>query len=373
MRQKTRYGIASGVRYRSTKSEFANKKSTVIQLSSTQLLIALLLLLCTISLSGCAARHHGARQTSGPVTDYIRASELVERSDTAGTASPGQPVLNPYPDLSVPTQLTKVKDTYFLVDCYHNQVIYHDNLEDPLSSWTVMTADIDKGHTLASDGEVYLVDDTERNRVLVFETQADLYVHTQTFQEIGNRPHYIVYDAPTDTFYAWSSMSGEMYLFRHNAGDTRMYLTEVRRIEALDQVYVRSFTIIGDEIYFVSGNCSILRADLDSFEILETYPVPEQMAGMIQLTRIQDYYYITVSTDITGSQDYATILRTQDLASLKAGDYEDVYDYFIGGGTPYYITQLDNAYFLTEHRLPGHSLWRFQVEDNAITEVEAVY
>lgn len=360
-------------------------------------ILPLLILLLTSGLSGCSRRTDDSTLTLGPVTDYIRASTLVsdvifdsktsvlgasasEASDSktpvfeasdpdtsiSGTA-------NPYPDLSVPTYLTKVEDTYFLVDCYHDQVIYHNNLEDPLSSWTVMTGDIDKGHTLASDGEVYLVDDTEQNRILIFEKQADAYIHTQTFESIGSRPHYIVYDAPTDTFYAWSSMSGEMYLFRHNTGDTRMYLTEIRRIDALDQIYVRSFTIVGDEIYFVSGNCSIIRADLSTFEILETYPVPEQMAGMIQLTPIQGYFYITVSTDITGNQDYATILRTQDLATLKDGGYEDIYAYFIGGGTPYYITQLDNAYYLTEHRLPGHSLWRFQVKDNEITEVEAIY
>ena len=134
-----------------------------------------------------------------------------------------------------------------------------------------------------------------------------------------------------------------------------------------------SFTIIDDDIYFVSGNSSIIRADLQSFEIRETYPVPDSMAGMIQLTRIQDYYYITISTDITGNQDYATIIRTKDLSSLIDGDYEDVYDNFIGGGTPYYITELDNAYYLTEHRLPGHSIWRFQVEDNEIIHAETIY
>lgn len=315
----------------------------------------------------------------GPVTDYIRTSDLVAESDfdpdmnSDMSSSGADSRLNPFPDLSVPTYLTKVENTYFLVDCYHNQIIYNDNLTAPLSEWKVMTDKIDKGHTLASDGDVYLIDDTEQNRVLIFEKQGSCYIHTQTFQDIGNRPHYIIYDEPTDTFYAWSSMSGEMYLFRHNPGDTRMYLTEIRSIESLDQVYVRSFTIIGDNIYFVSGNASIIRADLTSFEILETYPVPDSMAGMIQLTLIQDYYYITVSTDITGNQDYATILRTDDLASLAKGKYEDIYDYFIGGGTPYYITKIDNTYYLTEHRLPGHSLWSFQIENNEITHVEAIY
>lgn len=308
----------------------------------------------------------------GPITEYICASDLVADS-TPPQDDAADIKTNPCSDLSVPTYLTKVADTYFLVDCYHNQVIYNDNLTDPLYEWRVMTDDIDRGHTLASDGIVYLIDDTERNRVLIFEKEADAFVHTQTFENIGNRPHYIIYDAPTDTFYAWSSMSGEMYLFRHDPDDTRMYLTEVRRIESLDNVYVRSFTIIGNEVYFVSGNSSILRADLATFEITETYPVPDSMAGMIQLTLIQDYYYITVSTDINGNQDYATILRTRDLSSLAEGDYENMYEYFIGGGTPYYITKLDNMYYLTEHRLPGHSVWSFQVEDNAIINVKTVY
>lgn len=314
--------------------------------------------------------------TSSPVTEYIRKSELVSESskgtDTTVISDSTVPG-NPYGDLSVPTWLTKIEDTYFLVDCYHNQVIYNDNLTEPLSEWKVMTDDIDKGHTLASDGSVYLVDDTERHRILIFEKENEVFVHTQTFNGIGNRPHYIIYDAPTDTFYAWSSMSGEMFLFRHNPGDTRMYLTQIRQIEALDNVYVRSFTIIGNEIYFVSGNSSIIRADVESFEILETYPVPDTMAGMIQLTKIQDYFYITVSTDITGDQDYATILRTKDLSALMSGEYEDIYSRFIGGGTPYYITEFDNAYYLTEHRLPGHSVWRFLVEDNLIKDVETIY
>ena len=281
--------------------------------------------------------------------------------------------MNSWSDLSVPTYITKVDDTYFLVDCYHDQVIYHDNLTDPLSEWMVMTDEIDKGHTLASDGVVYLVDDTENNRILVFEKRNGMFLHTQTFQDIGNRPHYIIYDVQTDTFYAWSSMSGEMYLFRRSPDDTRMYLTEIRKIVMLDNVYVRSFTILDGDIYFVSGNASIIRADLETFEILETYPVPDVLAGMIQLTRIQDYFYLTISTDITGSQDYATIIRTKNLSSLADGDYEDVYENFIGGGTPYYITFFDNAYYLTEHRLPGHSVWRFQVRDNQIVNPETIY
>lgn len=285
---------------------------------------------------------------------------------------------NPNPTLNVPTYITKVDDMFFIVDCYNDQVIYHHRLSDPLYEWHVMTRDISKGHTLASDGQVYVIDDTENNRILVMEKARNdneeiIFVPTQEFTDIGNRPHYVIYDAPTDTFYAWSSQSGEMYLFRRGKDSTQIYLTEIRSIPSLNNVYVRSFTIIGDRIYFVSGNSSIIEADLDTFKIKKEYPVPEQLAGMIQLTRIEDYFYITISTDAAGNQDYATILRTRALEDLADGNYEDVYSKFIGGGTPYYITSNNYVWYLTEHRIPGHSVWSFRVKDNEITDVIPLY
>ena len=313
-----------------------------------------------------------------PGAKHLRAFDRVldiEKEDFSPVSADAVP-RNSFSDLSVPTYVSKVEDIWFLVDCYHNQVIYHDNLTDPLTEWQVLTDEIDKGHTIASDGTVYLVDDTEGNRILVFEKKEGVFYHTQTLDEVGNRPHYIVYDAPTDTFYVWSSMNGEMYLCRHDPGDPQMYLTEIRSVDALKETYVRSFTIDKDDIYFVSGipgTPAILRADLSTFEVQETYPVPDGIAGMVQLTPAGGYYYITVSTDIAGSQDYATIIRAKDLGDLADGKYEDIYGNFIGGGTPYYITEIDNSYYLTEHRIPGHAIWKFDITEDGVSNVDAVY
>lgn len=284
-----------------------------------------------------------------------------------------EPLSNPYPDLSVPTLITKIDGIYFIVDCYHDQIIYSDSLDRPLYEWNVMTDEISKGHTLASDGLVYLADDTENNRILIFEKKEGKFVHTQTFSDIGIRPHYIVYNEKDRCFYAWSSMTGEMYILRREEDSSRVFLSEIRQIPSLNGVYVRSFTIMDNDIYFVSGNSSIIRADLHSFRIREEFPVPDSIAGMIQLTWIDGYYYITVSTDKQGSQNCATIIRTKDLKNLAASDYEDVYASFIGGGTPYYISYFDNCYYLTEHRLPGHSVWRFQSTDGQLTDVTSIY
>lgn len=329
----------------------------------------LFVLLILILAGGLFLFHH--TQQKIPV---IRLSEPEEAFTDFDEASlPSEIPLNPYADLSVPTSITKIGNDYFIVDCYHDQIIYADSLDHPLYEWNVMTDQISRGHTLVSDGSVYLADDTENNRILIFEQKNGRYVHTQTFSDIGVRPHYLVYCEPENCFYAWSSMTGEMYLFRREQASNRVYLSEVKSIPSLNGSYVRSFTIIEDEIYFVSGNSSILCADLDSFQVKQEYPVPDEIAGMIQLSFIDGYYYITVSTDKAGDQDAATILRCKHLEDLAYSDYEDVYDHFVGGGTPYYITCFDNRYYLTEHRIPGHSIWSFQSEDGELTDITAVY
>lgn len=315
-----------------------------------------------------------------PSAEHLRAFDLVQDINGENFSPiPAESVpRNTFPELSVPTYVTKIEDLYFIVDCYHNQILYHDNLTDPLTDWQIMTDEIDKGHTIASDGLVYLADDTEGNRILVFEKKEGVFYHTQTLDAVGNRPHYILYDAPTDTFYVWSSMSGEMYLCRHDPGESHMYLTKHVSVHPLSEkdAYVRSFTIDGDDIYFVSGipgSPAILQADLSTFAIKETYPVPDSIAGMVQLTIAKGSFYLTVSTDITGNQDAATMVRTEDLSKLAEGAYEDVYANFIGGGTPYYITLIDNSYYLTEHRIPGHSVWKFDITEAGISKVEAIY
>lgn len=320
----------------------------------------ILLLLIAVCLTGCSQD-----------TGYIRSSDVLVE-DISGAAETVEIRKNPYTSLDIPTQITKIGDTYFIVDCYHNEIIYNDDLDTPLDQWSVMTDEINRGHTLASDGIVYLTDDTENDRIMVFEKAGNRFVFSQKFDNITSRPHYIVYDEKRACFFAWCSTSGEMYIFRHKDNDSRMYLSEVKSIPELDGIYVRSFTIIGDNIYFVSGNSNIIKADLNTFKILERYPVPSTIAGMIQLTKINDYFYITISTDDKWNQDYATIIRCRSLEGLMDNDYEDIYDSFIGGGTPYYISEIDGIYYLTEHRIPGHSVWRFRPEGDEIIS-ETVY
>lgn len=282
---------------------------------------------------------------------------------------------NPYYYLNVATYITKIKDMYFINDCYHDQIIFHDNLEDPITDWHVLTNEVHYAHTIASDGIVYLVDDTENNRVLVFQEIEDTFVHVQTFSDIGQWPHYIQYVEELDCFYAWSSVTGEMFLFKRDTESNLVYLADKKQIWELFGMYIRSFSVIDGDLYFVSGhgNSKIVRADLQTFAIKEEYPVPPQIAGMAQIYKIEDAYYITVSTDNQENQDYATLIRTTDLTQLTEGKYEDVYDQFTDQmGTPYYLNEIDGTFYMTNHRT-DENIYSFQVKDGNICEVKVVY
>lgn len=284
-------------------------------------------------------------------------------------------IYNTYDTLQVATYLTKVNDTFFLADCYHNQILYNNNLSDQLTKWKVLTSDVHYAHTIASDGTVIITDDTENNRVLVFLKTADGYIHSQTIDGIGLKPHFVQYVEEQNVFLAWSSITGEMYYLKRDKESNQVAIEKIQKLDELFGVYVRSFSVIDDAIYFVSGhnNEKIMKADFDTLELIESYEVTPEIAGMVQLTKIQDYYYITVSTDNTENQDAATIIRVKDLKQLASGEYEDVYKKFnVSGGTPYYITQIDGRYYMTHHRTTENVI-AFDVVDNEICNVEIVY
>lgn len=279
---------------------------------------------------------------------------------------------NPYETMKVPTQITEQGGWYFICDCYHNQVLYARQPGIPLKEWKVMTADVEQPHAIAGDGQVYLVTDTENDRIQVFEWKYGRFQNTQRIENVGERPHYIVYDESTRQFYIWSSLTGEMYIVERDIDSTEVYLTEVRKIEELDGFYVRSFTICEDMILFPSGNhCYITLADKETLTVLARYPVPPEISGMAYILPIGNYFYITVSSDLQYNQRHATVLRTTDLNSLQYGVYEDLRMELPIGGIPYYIDRIHGQYYITNGEAK-QGIWKFGVERNMITEVSVV-
>ncbi len=74
--------------------------------------------------------------------------------------------------LYVPTMITKANGDYFIVDCWHHRVIYSDTLTRSLSEWKQLTNDgYIGGHTVSTDGELLVLDNTDQSQVLVYKKQ----------------------------------------------------------------------------------------------------------------------------------------------------------------------------------------------------------
>lgn len=283
---------------------------------------------------------------------------------------------NPYNDmenLNLPAQVTRQGDYYFIVDTYNNQVLYASELKKTINEWRVMDRNLNKPHAIASDGSVYLVADTDNNRVLCYEYINGRFQNTQRFDEMGTRPHYIQYDLISESFFVWSSVTGDMYIIKRMPQDNQLYIKEIRHIYELDGFYVRSFSIEGDEILFPSGNNGyMIVADKETLCVKNQYPVPMEISGMAFAKKIGNYYYMTISTDETLSHKNAKMIRTPDLQQLSYGIYEDITGYFKDMRVPYYIDEINGSYYMTSHE-GRKNVYKFQIVEDMIVYVETIY
>lgn len=352
--------------------------------------ITLMLCMCV----GCTKQEESIK---GPVETEETTESLIEQQEheerntqiteedwiayyTQRNISPIPQKANEYNTLNVATYVTKVGDTYYLADCYHNQIIYSDDIQAPLTEWKVLTDNVHYAHTIASDGRMFVIDDTENNRVVTFIKTSQGYYDAGVLENIGMKPHFTYYDEKRKYFMVWSSITGEMYYLGYDETGMQLEIKHISKIEELFGVYVRSFSVIEDSIYFVSGhnNQKMIKVNADALaqgtlEIEEYYPVTDEIAGMVQMVKIQDYYYISISTNHQENQDYATWIRTKDLATLAEGEYEDIYACLgIAKGTPYYITQIEGRYYMAHHRT-NENLIGFDIYDNEIKNVEILH
>lgn len=67
--------------------------------------------------------------------------------------------------------IQKIGDEYFIVDCWHHRIIFNNNLQAKISDWKTLTEDINGGHTIACNGDIYLCDDTDSNSINFFKKE----------------------------------------------------------------------------------------------------------------------------------------------------------------------------------------------------------
>ena len=272
----------------------------------------------------------------------------------------------------VPTQVYQYGGEFYIADAYHHQVLYSSNAASAPEEWHPVGMGLNRPHAIASDGTIYLVVDTDNNRIVTYAKTEAGYQLIESIPNVGIRPHYVEYDKGTGQFYVWSSMTGVMYIYKRSAKGLNLILKKAARIKDLDGYYTRSFTIDGGDILFPCvGRSAVYVVNKKNFEVKAVYPVAAELSEMVQLLHIQNYYYLVTSNDASGEKA-PRLVRAAGLADFGNGSYEDIRDRFGDmNGIPYYITQGEDGHFYTpviEGNVNSY-ICRFDIENDAITNV----
>lgn len=248
--------------------------------------------------------------------------------------------------LYTPTLVTKLGNDYFLVDCWHNRILYSQTLDHPLSEWQTLAEDIRGGHTISSDGSLYLVDDTEHGSLRTFMKKEGGFQELQRIVAKGTRPHFTAYCPEKQCFLALLS-SGNHLLRLQKQANGHLAITEDFQVPGAENEYIRSFTFIDGYIYLVSGGGFIRKVVYrQNFRLVENIPIPPEFAGMNGLTKLGNFFYLTTYT--RDGKIAPRFVRTRDLRGISRGDYEDLYKTFGFKGVPYFISSFDGRHYVTE-------------------------
>jgi len=259
-----------------------------------------------------------------------------------------------------PTYVTKIGSEYFIVDCWHHRLLCHSDFSAPIENWSEVDVELNRPHTIASDGKVYLVDDSENDSIKVLRKMGDMFILSQTISHVGRQPNKLIYDQKSKKFFGIAASSQQIFVLS-NTGQN-VVLEKNVKLDFLKTSYVRSISLIDGNLFIVSGPGKIFEVKVDdlSFKVINEYPVPFEFQGMNDIAKIKNYYYISVYQNGAG-EIRPRLIRLKNLRDFS--NHEDLAEKLGVKGVPYYFSFVDGRIMLTE--IDKHSLIRsFVVTDD---------
>ena len=250
------------------------------------------------------------------------------------------------PSLYTPTQITKINDTYFIVDCWHHRIIYSDRVSRPISEWCLLDGTTLHGpHTLASDGDYYLVDNTDKHSVHVYKKIKGDFKLIQVLEGVGVRPHQVVYFNELNRFLVLSSCTQEIFVLHHSEGS--FFVERVFHLDKLQGVYCRSFNFVDDCLVFVGSNGSLVfyRFSGDRLEFSHSIVVDGSIKGRFGLNyfaKIAGRYYLSYTP--------SGLVVSDTLQGFATADFIHCLEESLG--TPYFFSVFDEQVFIPYIALP---------------------
>jgi hypothetical protein len=242
--------------------------------------------------------------------------------------------------LNAPTYVKKINDMWFIVDCWHNRVIWSNDLSAPIAEWNTVNGDLAGPHSVEYGAGYYAIEDTDRNAVnfYTFDILNSTFVKQETIN-LGTRPHRIHFDEQSQSFYVLSSVSQDMH--RISVKDGEIALANAQKLPFLEGQYTRSFNIIGDQLLFAAGPKKVTVTSFrnDIYNVQASYAVPPDFYGMNDIYFTGKKYIVTA----TLPNSFGVVDRLEDLPTMQ--NQAELYGF---EGRPYYVSQYDNALIIPE-------------------------
>lgn len=269
--------------------------------------------------------------------------------------------------LYTPTHIVKVSNYYIIQDCWNGRILYSKSLNNIPGSMSTLQEQIKGGHSISYDGDYIVVDDSNNNQVLLYKIESDdENITLCSSLSVEDRPHFILNNE--GAFYILASTSGTVS--EVVIKDQQLEAIATHEIEGIS--YARSMSIIDNKFYIPTGDGKIYEMD-DDWNLQQIYQVSDDIGGMNYITKIDDYFYITIYTGRDYDKSFGSrILRCRTLENLENNNYEDLTEKFGIKGTPYFISFFDDKYYLTEIDA-AQGIYEFEVEDNNIKNIRAIY
>ncbi len=246
-----------------------------------------------------------------------------------------------------PTEIVFLEGLFFIVDWGHGRILYSNEFNENIDVWKTLSSKLAGPHSIATDGRYYITEDTGRHRLFVFKkTLNESFCQVQIIPNIGCRPHRVVYSKKTERFYVLASESQEMFVLGVSHKGP-MAIENIQSLSFLENAYTRSFCIIDDAMYFVSGPGKIIVTSFENnnYDVLAEFALPEAMWSMNDIQKIGDYYYVSYTLPSSGE---GNIIRTRNLSKIREGEYEDLTSLLGFKGVPYHVSLIDGRLYIAE-------------------------
>lgn len=242
------------------------------------------------------------------------------------------------------TNIEKFGNTYYIVDCWHDRVIYAKDLSK-IKDWNILDNNLYHPHSICEGNGIYAVENTENGSVCFYK-KGTIFEKIDEIS-VGRRPHRLIYDNLRDMFWILAGESQEIFGVRMTDGILQICFRQ--KIEELKSSYVRSMRIINNKFYIVSGPGYILQLIFsnDRFIIEKMYPVPADYCGMNDIIFLDGYFWISVYQD-SKKNIRPALLRLSSLEDFQTGKYQDFYDVLGIKGVPYFFSWIDEKICIPE-------------------------